>query len=83
MHENNYMLGDNKLAAIPSSSPHAKLHSCHTVLSFHCVREAVASKYLGFYFLPGTQNPADIQQHWSYASNWALHKCILFQTLSQ
>jgi len=73
------MFGDNESVVNSSSIPHAKLHKCHTTLSFHCVCKAVASKYIGFHFLPGASNPADIlSKHWSYAANWALLKCLLF-----
>jgi len=73
------MFGDNESVVNSSSIPHAKLHKRHTALSFHRVREAVASKFVGFYFLPGADNPADIlSKHWSYASNWENLKCLLF-----
>ena len=65
-----YMFGDNESVVNLSSIPHAKLHKRHNALSFHRVCEAVASKYVGFYFLPGADNPADIlSKLWSYASN--------------
>ena len=77
--EKSYMFGDNESVVNSSSIPHAKLHKRHTALSFHRVREAVASKYIGFYFLPGADNPADIlSKHWSYASNWGNLQCLLF-----
>jgi hypothetical protein len=77
--EQSYMFGDNESVVNSSSVPHSKLHKRHTALSFHCVREAVASKYIGFYFLPGADNPADIlSKHWSYASNWNTLQCLLF-----
>jgi hypothetical protein len=45
----------------------AKLHKHHTMLSFHCVREAIAAGILGFYFMLGEANPADIlSKHWGY-----------------
>src|SRR5574338_359057 len=47
-----YMFGDNESVVNSSSIPHAKLHKRHTALSFHHVQKVVASKYLGFYFLP-------------------------------
>jgi len=73
------MFGDNESVVNSYSIPHAKLHKRHTALSFHRVCEAVASKYVGFYFLPGADNPADIlSKHWSYASNWGNLKCLLF-----
>jgi hypothetical protein len=43
-----------------STIPHAKLHKCHNVLSFHRVREAVEAKFMAIYHLNGEYNPADI-----------------------
>ena len=77
--DQSYMFGDNESVVNSSSIPHHKLHKRHTALSFHRVREAVASKFIGFYFLPGVDNSTDIlSKHWSYASNWENLKCLLF-----
>ena len=68
--EKSYMFGDNESVVNSSSIPHAKLHKRHTALSFHHVHKTVASKFVGFSFLPGADNPADIlSKHWSCASN--------------
>jgi len=73
------MFGDNESVVNSSSIPHAKLHKQHTALSFHQVCEAIASQYVGFHFLPGANNPADIlSKHLSYSSNWHLLQCMLF-----
>jgi hypothetical protein len=45
-----YMFGDNKSVVDSSMQLSTKLHKRHTMLSFHCVREAVAAGILGFYF---------------------------------
>ena len=42
---------------------HAQLHERHTELSFHCVREASASKIVSFVHIDGKMNPADICKH--------------------
>ena len=77
--EQSYMFGDNESVVNSSSIPHAKLHKRHNALSFHCVCEAAASKYVGFYFLPGADNPVDIlSKHWLYSSNWRNLQCLLF-----
>ncbi|HEY9709842.1 MAG TPA: hypothetical protein V6D48_16675, partial [Oculatellaceae cyanobacterium] len=77
--ERSYMFGDNESVVNSASVPHAKLHKRHTALAFHCICEAVASRYIGFYFLPGSSNPADIlSKHWSYAANWGILQCLLF-----
>jgi hypothetical protein len=39
----------------------------HFMLSFHHVRETIAEETLGFYFLPGDDNPAIIlSTHWGF-----------------
>jgi hypothetical protein len=54
------MFGDNKSVVDSSMKVNAKLHKRHTILSFHRVRECIASKTVGLYFIPGESNPADI-----------------------
>ena len=79
IHETSYMFGDNESVVNSSSIPHAKLHKRHTALSFHRVREAIASKFVTFTFLPGAHNPADVlSKHWAYATTWKMLQCLLF-----
>ena len=74
-----YMFGDNESVVNSSTIPHSKLHKRHTALSFHRVREAIASKFIVFHHLPGKDNPADIlSKHWSYSDIWKTLQCILF-----
>jgi hypothetical protein len=54
--EKSYFFGDNKTVIDASSTPHAKLHKRHNALSFHHVREAVASKYVMIFHLPDEYN---------------------------
>ena len=73
------MFGDNKSVVDSSMTPHAKLHKRHMALSFHRVREAIASKIIGFYHIPGDDNPADIlSKHWGYQQVWKLLNPLLF-----
>jgi hypothetical protein len=77
--EKSYMFGDNKSVVDSSMQLNAKLHKRHTMLSFHCVREAIAAGILGFYFLPGEDNPADIlSKHWGYTQIKDRLKSLLF-----
>ena len=77
--EKSYMFGDNESVVGSSSRPHAKLHKRHTMLSFHCVCEAIASGMIAYTFIPGSSNPADIlSKHWGYSQIWKLLKPILF-----
>jgi hypothetical protein len=55
-----YDFGDNKTVMDRCSIPLAKLHKRHNALSFHHVDEAVASRMLLMYYVPGEINPADI-----------------------
>jgi hypothetical protein len=77
--EKSYVFGDNKMVTYASLTPHAKLNKRHNALSFHRVREAVASKYVTIFHLPGEYNPADIlSKHWAYALVWRTMNALLF-----
>ena len=79
IHEMSYMFGDNQTVVDSSTVPHAKLHKHHNALSFHRVREAVATKFIGLYHLPGEYNPADIMtKHWGCQTIWKLLQPLLF-----
>jgi len=79
LREKSYMFGDNKSVVDSSMEVHAKLHKRHTILSFHRVRECIASGMVGFYFLKGNDNPADIlSKHWGYAQVWTRLKTFFF-----
>jgi Reverse transcriptase (RNA-dependent DNA polymerase) len=74
-----YMFGDNKSVVDSSTQVHAKLHKRHTMLSFHRVREAIASGMVNFIFINGDINPADIlSKHWGYSQIWTQLKALLF-----
>jgi hypothetical protein len=74
-----YMFGDNKSVVDSSMRIDAKLHKRHTALSFHKVREAIASGMVLFTHIPGTLNVADIlSKHWDYGTVWKLLRPLLF-----
>ena len=74
-----YMFGDNSTVVNSSSTPKARLHKRHVILSFHRVREAIASKILYFIFIPGPDNPADIlSKHWGFQQICTQLKALLF-----
>jgi hypothetical protein len=73
------MFGDNESVINSSMNIGMKLHKRHTALSFHRVREAIASRTVGFYHLAGAQNPANIlSKHWAYSAVWRLLRRLLF-----
>ena len=79
VHGQSYMFGDNKAVVDSSMTPHGKLNKRHTALSFHRVREAIASGMVAFFHIDGKANPADIlSKHWSYSSVWPQLKPLLF-----
>lgn len=78
--ERSYMFGDNQSVVNSASQPNAKLHKRHTMLSFHRVREAIASAMVIFTHIPGEINPADIlSKHWGYSQIWSQLRPLLFQ----
>ncbi len=55
-----WLLSDNKSVVTSSTIPHSSLSKRWNALSYHKVREAIASGWLRFEHLPGTKNPADM-----------------------
>ena len=79
VNKKSFMFGDNASVVDSSSRIHAKLHKRHTALSFHRVREAIASGMVTFHHIPGKSNPADIlSKHWGYSDVWKLLRPLLF-----
>jgi len=77
--DKSYMFGDNKSVVDSSMQIDAKLHKRHNILSFHRVREAIASGMVLFSFLHGDTNPADIlSKHWGFAQVKTRLKALLF-----
>ena len=74
-----FMFGDNKSVVDSSMTPHAKIHKRHVALSFHRVREAIAAKIIGYHFINGNINPADIlSKHWGHAQVWSILQPLLY-----
>ena len=73
------MFGDNESVVNSSMRIHSKLHKRHTALSFHQVREAIASGMVTFHHIKGKANPADIlSERWGYSDVWKLLRPLLF-----
>jgi len=79
LRETSIMFGDNKSVVDSSTTPDARLHKRWIALSFHRVREAIASGTIAFYHISGSINPADIlSKHWGHQQVWKLLQPILF-----
>ena len=73
------MFGNNQAVVSNSTIPHSSLNKIHNALAYHRVREMIAAKILGYYWIDGKKNPADIvSKHWSYPEVWHLMKPLLF-----
>ena len=76
-----YMFGDNQAVVTNSTIPHSTLSKRHNALAYHRVREAIAAKVLGYYWIDGKCNPADIvSKHWGYQQVYKLLQPILFSS---
>ena len=73
------LLGDNKTIVDNTSTPHGKLHKRYLMLSYHYVRESIASGSYKYAFVNGKDNLSDIlSKHWSYNDVWHLLQSVLF-----
>jgi hypothetical protein len=73
------MFGDNKSVVTSATIPTSTLSKRHHIAAYHKVREAIAAKYIAFFWKDGKTNPADIlSKHWEFSTTWPLLKPILF-----
>ena len=74
-----YMFIDDQLDITSSTIPHSRLTKRHNALSYHHVREAIATKILAFVYKKGEDNPADIlSKHCGYPQLWPHVQPLLF-----
>ena len=77
--DKNYMFGDNKSVVDSTTQPHSKLTKRHLALSYHLVREAIASGVIHFHHIDGKENPSDIlSKHWGHQQVWKVLMPLLF-----
>ncbi len=77
------MFGDNQSVVTSSTIPHSKLNKRHIALSYHRVREAIASGVLSFHHINGKSNPADmLSKHAGYQQFWPMLRSLLFWGVS-
>jgi hypothetical protein len=47
--------------------PHSSVSRQHIAVAYHCICEMIAAKILGYYWIDGKANPADIvSKYWGY-----------------
>jgi hypothetical protein len=73
------MFGDSQAVVTNSTITHSSLNKRHNAFSYHRVREMIAAKILGSYWIDGTKNSADVvSKHWGHQQAWHLLKPYLF-----
>ena len=73
------LFGDNKTVVDGASQLLSRLHKRHLMLSYHYVREALATGEYDYSFINGKFNPSDIlSKHWSHNDVWPMLQAILF-----
>jgi hypothetical protein len=73
VNQNSYMFGDNKAVVTNITISHSLLNKRHNAVSYHRVREMIAAKILGYYWIAGKQKPADVvSNHWGHQQVWHL-----------
>ena len=73
------LIGDNKTVVDSTTQPHSRLVKRHLMLSYHYVREAIATGNYAFVWLNGKDNPSDIlSKHWGMQSVWQVLQPLLF-----
>lgn len=74
-----YLFGDNESVVTSGTIPHSPNKKRHHALSYHFVREAIASGVIRFSYVESKRNPADIvSKHWRYSAVWPMLQAILF-----
>ena len=74
-----YEFGDNKSAVDSSMTLNRKIHKRHIAMSFHRVRESMATGIVTYHSIDEKNNPADmLSKHWSHNDIWFTLKPILF-----
>ena len=73
------LFGDNKTVVNGASLPQAKLHKRHLMLSYHYLREALATGEYVYSFISGKENPSDVlTKHWAHKDVWPMLQALLF-----
>jgi hypothetical protein len=73
------MFGESQAVFTNSTIPPSTLNKRHNALAYHRAHEMIAAKILGYYWIDGKPNPADIvSKHWGYQQIWHLIQSVLF-----
>ena len=73
------LVGDNQSVVNACTQPHSKLHKRHLMLSYHFVREQIATGNYAYVWLNGKSNYSDLlSKHWGRQDVKSLLEPLLF-----
>ena len=62
-----FLFGDNRSVVTNATLPHSTLTKRHNILTFYRVREAIAAKFMAFYWIQSAYNLSDmLSKHWDH-----------------
>ena len=62
-----FLFGDNRSVVTSATLPHSTSTKRHNILAFHRDREAVAAKFMAFYWIQSAYNFSDmLSKHWDH-----------------
>ena len=62
-----FLFGDNRLVVTSATLPHSTLTKRHNILAFHRGREAIAAKFMAFYWIQSAYNLSYmLSKHWDH-----------------
>ena len=68
-----FLFGDNRSVVTIAILPHSTLTKRHKILAFHRVREAIAAKFMAFYWIQSAYNLSDmLSKHWDHPTGYPM-----------
>ena len=76
-----FLFSDNRSVITSATLSHSTLTKCHNILAFHRVREAIAAKIMGFYWIQSAYNLCDmLSKPWDHPNIYPMILKLLITT---
>ena len=76
-----FLFSDNRSEITSATLSHSTLTKCHNILAFHRVREAIAAKIMGFYWIQSAYNLCDmLSKPWDHPNVYPMILKLLITT---
>ena len=77
------IFGDTRSVITGATLPHSTLTKCHNIHAFHRVREAIAARLMGFYWIQSAYNLSDmLSKHWDHPAVYPMIFRLLITRVS-